>query len=350
MRDLSRRVFVAGIAATSLAGTMRRVQADDEAVASFYRGKTIQFLIGGSPGVSYDLVGRVIAAHMSRYIPGNPLFVAQNMPGATSLIMTNYLYNQAAHDGTVMGMPNDNIIVEPQLRLLSRDGGNIAFDLSRFVWLGTPVQEPQIMVLSANAPAHSLDDMKHIKVLMGASGTGADNYALPTVVNKVFGTKIELVLGYPSPNDILLAIDRGEVQGISAGLSTLMVNRPQWVRDRKATLIMQFGLQRLKGFEDLPTAIELAPSEETRAMFRMIATKFTLARPLALPPGVPGDRVRALRAAFDATMKDADFLADAKKIGLDINPMGGEDMTKVVEQILGTPPSVVDGLRAMLTP
>jgi tripartite-type tricarboxylate transporter receptor subunit TctC len=348
MPDLSRRTALAALAIAGLASTTSRVRADDTSAADFYRGKTIQFLIGGAPGVSYDLVGRVIAAHMSRHLPGQPIFVAQNMPGATSLVMTNYLYNQASRDGTVIGMPNDNIILEPQLHMLSRDGGNVRFDLNRFAWLGTPVQEPQIMLLSADAPAHSLEGMKHVKVLMGSSGTGADNYALPTIVNKVFGTKIDIVLGYQGPNDILLAMERGEVQGISAGLSTLVVNRPQWLHDGKAALIMQFGLERLKGFETLPTAIELAPNDDARAIFRMIASKFTLARPLALPPDVPSDRVRALRAAFDATMRDTAFLSDAEKIGLDIDPMGGEQMTKVIQQILATPPSVVDSLRAML--
>jgi len=350
MLRLSRKTVLAAVFFLGFAATASRARADDAAVADFYRGKTIQFLIGGAPGVSYDLVGRVIAAHMGEHIPGHPLFVAQNMPGATSLVMTNYLYNQASHDGTVMGMPNDNIILEPQLRLLSGNGGNVRFDLNRLIWLGTPVQEPQIMLLAANAPAHSLEEMKKVKVLMGASGTGADNYALPLIVNKVFGTQIDIVLGYQSPNDILLAIDRGEVQGISAGLSTLVVNRPEWLHGGQATLLMQFGFQRLKGFEDLPTAIELAPSEDTRDMFRMIASKFTLARPLALPPDVPPERVQALRAGFDATMKDPAFLAEAKKIGLDIDPMGGEEMSGVIRKILATRPAVVDGLRAMFAP
>jgi tripartite-type tricarboxylate transporter receptor subunit TctC len=331
-------------------GSASSARADDEAVAAFYRGKQIQFLIGGTPGVSYDLVGRVIAAHMSKHLPGNPLFVPQNMPGATSLIMTNHLYNKAPRDGTVIGMPNNNIILEPQLRILSREGGNVQFDLAKFIWLGTPVQEPQIMLLRADAPARSLAEMKTTKVLMGATGTGADNYALPTLVNRTMGTQISVVLGYQSPNDVLLAIDRGEVQGISGGLSTLMVNRPEWLRDRKATLLLQFGFQRMPAFAEVPTAIESAPTEDTRDMFRMIASKFTLARPLALSPDVPADRVRALRAAFDATMKDPAFLDEARKVGVEIDPMNGEEMAKVIQQIQATRPAVVEGLRTMLAP
>lgn len=329
-----------------LPAQVARAQGTDE----FYRGKSIQLLIGGAPGVSYDFVGRAVARHMGRHIPGNPSFHVENMPGASSLIMTNHFYNRSRRDGTTIGMPNTNVIFEPTLNLLSREGGNIQFDLDKLIWIGTPVQEPQIMVLWRQGPATSLEAMRSTKTVFGSSGTGADNFMLPMLVGRVWGAKIEMVTGYKSPSEIFLAMDRGEVQGVSAALSTLMVNRAQWLRENKIIPLMQFGFERALEFSDLPTAIELAPDPEAAEVLRFIAAKYALARPLALPPDTPPERVRILRDAFDATMKDEAFLADAKKIGLDIKPIDGVTTTKMIQGVQATPPALVARIRTMINP
>ncbi len=323
-----------------------RAQAPDD----FYRGKTIQMLIGGSVGVSYDFVGRAMAAHMGKHIPGNPGFVVENMPGASSLIMTNHLYNRSRRDGAVIGMPNTNVIFEPTLKVLSREGGAVQFDLEKFIWLGTPVQEPQVMMVSRDAPATTLEQMKTTKVVFGSSGVGTDNYTLPQVVNKIWGTRNEIVLGYKGPTDIFLALERGEVQGVSAAMSTLLVNRSEWLRDGRVALLMQFGLGRARELPDLPTAIELAPNEESRDMLRFIGAKFALARPFVLPPETPPARVKILREAYEATLKDPDFLADARKIGLEIAPIDGDAMTKMIHAIQTTPAATIGRLRAIINP
>lgn len=324
--------------------------AQAQSVEAFYRGKTIQLLIGGSPGVSYDFVGRAVAQHMSKYIPGNPAFIVENMPGASSLIMTNHLYNRAKRDGTVIGMPNTNVIFEPTLKLLSKEGGSVQFDLEKFIWLGTPVQEPQILVVAKSAPATTLEQMKFQKVLFGSSGVGADNYMLPQMVNRIWGTKNEIVLGYKAPTDIFLAIDRGEVQGVSAALSTLLVNRANWIEDRKVAPLMQFGMDRVRDLPDVPTAIEQAPNREAAEMLRFIGTKFALARPFALPPDTPPDRAMALRRAFEATLRDPGFLADAKRIGINITPIDADTTTRMIHDIQITPPEALARLRAVINP
>ena len=321
-----------------------------QSTEDFYRGKTITMLIGGSVGVSYDFVGRAVAAHMGKHIPGNPAFVVENMPGATGLIMTNHLYNRSKRDGTVIGMPNTNVIFEPTLKVLSREGGSVQFDLEKFYWLGTPVQEPQVLMVARTAPAVTLAQLKTTKVIFGSSGVGADNYTLPQVVNRIWGTRNEIVLGYKSPTDIFLAIERGEVHGVSAALSTLLVNRGDWVRDGKVSLLMQFGAARARELPDLPTAIEQAPNAEAKEILEIIATKFALARPFALPPDTPPERARALRDAYDATLRDPAFLADTRRIGIDITPIDGETMTKMIHAIQTTPPRTVERLRAIINP
>ena len=199
--------------------------ADADEISDFYHGKTIHIIVGAATGAAYDTAARMLAAHMPRHVPGNPSIVVENMVGAASLKMANYLYNSAAHDGTFIGEPNSSILLEPRLKLLSRNGGNVQFDLDRFLWLGTAMQEPQILWFLQNGPITSLDVLKVQKAIVGATDTGSDNYVLPTIVNKMLATKMEIVAGYPGPNDFFVAAERGELQGAATALSNLRVDR-----------------------------------------------------------------------------------------------------------------------------
>ncbi|MDB5641298.1 MAG: efflux transporter protein [Hyphomicrobiales bacterium] len=318
-----------------------------DAVADFYRGKSIRLIIGAAAGGGYDIPGRLLATHMPRHIPGNASIVVENMPGATSLIMTNYLYARASRDGTAMGMPNNNVPLEPRLKLLSKEGGNVSFDIGKFGWVGSPVQEPQILFTLASA-AGSFEDLKTRKVVLGATGRSADNFSLPFMLNQLLGAKSEIVTGYNGQNDIFIAVDRGEVQGNSTGLTNLLVTKPDWVRDRRVRILVQFGATRAAEIPDVPTAIELSQDESVSSMFRFFAKKFQMARPIALPPDVPPDRVQALQQAFDATMQDKAFLADAKRIGLEINPVSGPEIAQLIAEIQSAPEAVVLRLRKVL--
>src|ERR1041385_79620 len=250
-----------------------------EPVEEFYRSKTIELLIGGAAGGGYDLAGRTVANHLGRHIPGNPSFVVRNLPGATSLIMTNQLYNVAKRDGTVIGMPLSNIPLEPRLKLISPDRSNVKFDVARLRWIGTPVQEPQITWVWHTAQARNLDDLRANLIRMGATTSSADNYILPTLVNRLLGTRMQVVTGYIGQNEINLAVERGEVQGNNTGLSNITVNKADWLRDGKVRILLQFGAERLPALPDVPAVAELAGAEEDRALLRFYAVKFNMARP-----------------------------------------------------------------------
>jgi tripartite-type tricarboxylate transporter receptor subunit TctC len=321
--------------------------ASADPVEDFYRGKTVELIIGAAAGGGYDLPGRVIARHMGRHIPGNPGMIVRNMPGATSVPMTNFLYNRAARDGTVIGMPNNTIPLEPQLKLLSTAGA-VAFDVGRFSWIGTPVQEPNVFWVWHTAPAKTFADLKTMKIVMGATAVTADNYLLSYLMNQVFGTRMTFVTGYQGQNDINLAAERGEVQGNTTGLTNVLVNKGDWYREGKTRILLQFGTERAPEIKDIPAVVEFAASDDDRAIWRFFTMKFRMARPIAAPPDVPAERVKALQQAFDATMKDPLFLAEAKQIGLEINPLSGEEMAARIREMQTTPQAVVDRLRGLL--
>jgi tripartite-type tricarboxylate transporter receptor subunit TctC len=318
-------------------------------VADFYRGRTLELAIGAAPAGGYDVAGRTLANHMARYIPGNPAIIVRNMPGATGLIMTNYLYGVAKRDGTAIGMPTSNIPLEPRLKLVSADGSNVKFDLRRFSWIGTPLQEPQVTWVWHTTPARTFADLKTNTVLMGATTSSADNALLPSIVNQLLGTKMQVFAGYIGQNEINLAVERGEVQGNNTGLSNLTVNKTEWLRDNKIRILLQFGTERLAVLKDVPTVAELATSDADRALLRFYGLKFKMARPLIIPPNVPAERTAALQAAFEATMRDPQYLDEAKRIGLDTNWLGAGDMAEIMRQIEETPQPVVDQLRALLS-
>ena len=319
-----------------------------ETVADYYRGKTIELAIAGAPAGGYDVAARTLANHYSRHIPGNPTVIVKNMPGAAGLVVANYLYNVAKRDGTVIGMPTSNVPIEPRLKLLSPDGSNVKFDLANFSWIGTPLQEPQVTWVWHTAPATRFEDLKPHAILMGATTASADNSILPLIVNQVLGTRMQVFAGYLGQNEINLAVERGEVQGNNTGLSNLTVNKADWLRDGKVRILLQFGSERLPALDDVPTAVELAASAEDRALFRFYALKFNMARPLLVPPEVPAERTAVLQAAFEATMKDPRYLDEAKRIGLDVNWLGAEEIAAQVRQIGETPQPVVDRLRELL--
>jgi tripartite-type tricarboxylate transporter receptor subunit TctC len=319
-----------------------------ETVADFYRGKTIELAIAGAPAGGYDVAARTLANHYSRHIPGNPTVIVKNMPGAAGLVVTNYLYNIAKRDGTVIGMPTSNVPIEPRLKLLSPDGSNVKFDLTNFSWIGTPLQEPQITWVWHTAPAASVDDLKTNTILMGATTASADNAILPMLVDKLAGTKMKVLTGYQGQNEINLAAERGEVQGNNTGLSNLTVNNADWLRDGKVRILLQFGNERLAQLPDVPTAIELASADADKAMLRFYGLKFTMARPLLIPPQVPAERTAALQAAFEATMQDPAYIEEARHIGLDTNWLGAKAIAERVRDIAATPQAVVDHLHALL--
>jgi tripartite-type tricarboxylate transporter receptor subunit TctC len=344
----SRRLAKIGVILQAAGGVAGVSPARAQSVADFYRGKTIEIIVAAAAAGGYDLASRTLANHMGRHVPGNPKIIIRNMPGATGLIGTNYLYNVARRDGTAIGMPTSNVPLEPRLKLLSTDGSAVKFDLTRFSWIGTTIQEPQVTWVWHTAPAKSVEDLKTHEIVMGATANSADNYVLPMLANALVGTRMKILTGYVGQNDIDIAAERGEVQGNNTGLSNLTVNRADWMRDGKVRILIQYGNERLPALKDVPTIGELTSSEDDRAMLRFYALKFTMTRPLIIPPDVPADRVAALQSAFADTMRDPQYLDEAKRIGLDTNWLGSKEIMRQVRLIAETPQAAVDRLRGLL--
>lgn len=330
--------------ATAIAG----LAASGSQAADFYKGKRLNFFIGASAGGGYDLAGRAVSRHLDRHIPGRPTIVVKNMSGASGLKMTNYLYNVARQDGTAIGMPTNNIPFEPLAHLISRDGKNIHFDTNKLQWIGSPTRETYVVFVWHTVPVKSVADLKKGRILMGSTSPAGTNSVMPVLTDEFLGTRMQVVTGYGSQSNIFVALERGEVQGNVTGLTNLTVNKADWLRDKKARIILQYGLKKDPKLPDVPAALDLIKKPEDKAAFRFLVSKFQIARPLVAPPGVPKDRMRILRAAFASTMKDKAFLKDTGKLGLDINPVLSDETNALIAEVYKTPKAVVKRVRSII--
>jgi tripartite-type tricarboxylate transporter receptor subunit TctC len=303
----------------------------------FYKGRTIELYIGTSVGGGYDAYGRMLARHMSKYIPGNPAIVPKNMEGAGSMRLANHLYNTAPKDGTSFGTINRGTGFEP---LLGNRGAQ--FDASKFNWIGSTNNEVSVCVAWHTTGIATFDDLLKRELVVGATGPSADTYQFPKIANAVLGTRFKIVTGYPGGNDVDLAMERGEVEGRCGWSWTSVKSLHQpWLDRKDINILYQMGLSKHRDLPGLPLIIDLARTDEERAILRLIFARQVMAWPFLAPPGTPSDRVDALRRAFLATMQDKDFLAEADKAGLEITPVAGEDIQKLVSQVYATPAGIV---------
>ena len=332
---LSAPLALIATASTSLAQT----------VPAFYKGKSIRLLIGFGPGGGYDIYARVVAAHMGRLIPGEPAIVPQNMPGAGSVLVANHLANVAPRDGTVMGAFASGI---PSVPLLTPDQAK--FDASDLSWIGSANNEVQIDYVWHTSPATTLEGVLKTEVILGATGPGAASVDFPLMVNEILGFKYKLITGYKGTAEINLAMERGEVHGV-AGLTWAGTRSatPDWVRDKKILIIAQYARKPHPDLPDVPLVIDLAKNDQDRQALNLIFSRQEIGRPFAAPPALPPERLTALRRAFDATMKDRDFLADADRAKLDVLPVDGETVADMVSALAATPPDVVQRVRNILS-
>ena len=321
--------------------------AQAQSPADFYRGKTVKIMIAGAPGAAYDFVGRVLANHIGRYIPGNPSVAVENMPGAASLVLLNNTWQRYARDGTVFSLPLNGVVLEPRLKVLSREGGAVSFDLSKMEFVGTPTQQPQILWVYHKTPFYTAADLTKQKSIMGSTAPGGDNSVLPALSNAFFGTKMEVVTGYPAVNNIFMASETGEVHGGTVNYSSL-AGKADWMAEKKARVLIQYGVERIPELPDVPTAIELARDEVGKHALRVYAMKYKATYPFILPPGVPAERVAALRKAFMDTMKDEKFIEESRRIGVDVNPLDGAEISKIMREIDAAPADAIESLRKIL--
>jgi tripartite-type tricarboxylate transporter receptor subunit TctC len=331
-------VFAAALLA--VAGLMApNAQAD--ALSDFYRGKTVNVLIGVGAGGEYDLQARLVAKHIGRHIPGNPSVVPQNMTGASGLKMQNYLYIQAPRDGTYIGMSQNAF---PAAQAAGLPG--IQFNAAKFAWLGAIAPVIETMTVWHTSGIASIDDARKRETIAGATSKGAITYIYAAMMNEFFGTKFKIVTGYNGGNEINLAMERGEVDARNNTWSSWKTTKPMWLEEKKINIIAQAG-PRAPDL-DAPSVEQLAKTAEDKRVIELVVSGTQLGRPLFITPGVPEERVKALRAAFDATMKDPEFLAEAASLNYEVAPVGGETLQKIVEKVLATPQDLAARARHLL--
>jgi tripartite-type tricarboxylate transporter receptor subunit TctC len=306
-----------------------------QSVAEFYKDKTIAIVMGTGPGGSYDLYGRTIAAHLGRHIPGNPNVIVEHMPGAGGANAGNFIFGVGPQDGS-------KILLSHALPLVEKlqGGPNIRFQTQKFHWLGTYDSIAQVLAIWHTAPAKTIAELKNTEIIVGAFNKNHLTYQWAMLLKTALGTRFKVIAGYRSGNDLNLAMERGEVHSWVAAWANLTGTRPNWLRDKMVLTPVQFTMERHHDLKEVPTLLELTPPEN-RDVVEFISAGTPFARGLAVGPGVPADRVAALRRAFDETMKDRAFLADAEKRKLDIDPRDARQAHAMVDKIVGASPVLV---------
>ena len=322
-------------------------QAKADVVAEFYQGRTVTVVVGSNAAGGYDTFARAVARYMGKHIPGSPTLIVRNMPGAGGMTAANFLYNNADKDGSVIGLVQNNTPFEPLFGTKEA-----RYDPVRFNWLGSPSAETAMVLLWHAAPVNSVAELKVREVAVGVSGANSTPAFFTRLLNATLGTRMKPINGYPGQNDVLLAMERREIDGHpSAFFSSVRSTRPTWLRDKTAKAIVQYGAEKLAELPDVPFAPDLVGHDGDRLVMQAAFAPLTLGRPLLTPPGVASERVAALRAAFAATMADPDFLAEGERVGLGLNaPRSGEQIQEVVERAYQSPPRVIDRLRQLNAP
>lgn len=342
--------MIARIAATTIGlstlafATLHTAMANAQSAAQFYTGKAVDLQIGYSVGGGYDLYARLVARHLGQHIPGNPTIVPKNMEGAGSLRLANWLYSAAPRDGTVIGATSRGAAFDP---LLNQKGAQ--FDASKFSWIGSANDEVSVCVALQTSGITKFDDVLSKPLTIGSTGVGDDTYQFPALVNAVLGTKFKIITGYPGGNDVSLAIERGEVEGRCGwSWSSIKATRMNWVESKKIIVLVQMSLSKHPDLPDVPLIMDLAKTDEQRQIFKLIFARQVMGRPFLAPPGVPADRVTALRQAFTEMMTDKEFLSDADAGKFEINQVSGEQLEALVKEIYQTPPDVTKKAAAIL--
>ena len=337
--DLSRTAL---LVSSLIAATAGAACAQD--LAAFYKSTPLQIVVGYGPGGGYDAYARVVGRHIGKRLPASPNVIVQNMPGAASMKAANYIYAIAPKDGSQIATFSRGLPMQPLL-----DNQGVQYDALKFGWIGSVADETSVLFAWAGTGFNTFEDAQKKEMLVSASGAGADSATFPWVMNAVLGTKFRVITGYPDANSTMLAIERGEAQG-SGGTSwgSLTSSRADWLAKNRIVVLAQLGLKANPAIGKAPLIIDLAKNAADKQVLEMIFARQSFAYPYTAPPGLPADRLAALRAAFNATMKDADFLADATKMGLEVSPITGEAMSALMEKLYKTPPEVIARARAAI--
>ena len=333
------------IAALGTAATVIPAPAGAQDTNLFFAGKTVRIVVGFSAGGGYDIYARELGRYLGRYIPGHPSVVVQNMAGAGSLKAVNFLFNAAPRDGTMLATFSRGIVFEPLVGRL--DGAQ--FEAPKFNWIGSVSDEVSVCAINASRGIATWQDMLTTKTLIGASGAGADSDAFPIVLRNLFHLPMRIVTGYPGGADLNLAMERGEIDGRCGWSWTSIVSRNrEWLTDKRIRITLQIALAKHEDLLDVPLIMELVSDPRQNAALKLIVSRQSIARPFAAPPEVPPERIEILRQAFDATMRDQDFLAEMRSQTLEVRPLGGAAVQKLMRDIYATAPDIVKLAREML--
>jgi len=316
-------------------------QAGAQSAADFYRGKAVNLIVGYSPGGGYDTYTRILARHLGKHIPGNPTVVVQNMPGAGSLKLANYLYNVAPKDGTTIGIFSRGMAMEPLI-----GGANTQFDSTKFSWLGSGTNETSVFVAWHTSPVKTWNDLMTKSFTVGGEGSGSDPDIYALLLKNAFGAKLKLITGYPGTAEIAIALERGEVDTrASWSWTSLKTLKPNWIVEKKVNLPVQLNLTKGADLQDVPLVTEFAKNDTQRQMLKLILSRQEMARPYTAPPGVPDDRKAALRKAFDNAWSDPELRAEMTARGQEVNPVSGAALDRLIAELYATPKDVVEATR-----
>jgi tripartite-type tricarboxylate transporter receptor subunit TctC len=339
-----RNVYCAAFAPLLLAAAFCQAGAHaQEADDLFYKGKTVTIVTSTGPGGGYDLVARLIARYMPKHLIGSPTMIVQNMPGGGNVVATNYMYEVAPKDGTAIAVVNNAVPLNQVL-----DGRNVRFDASKFNWIGSTGGRNEAVFILTSAGISSVDELRKKEAILGGTGPGSSIVIFPTAMNSVLGTKFRIVTGYKSSTEVFLAMERGEVVARSGTLPSLQSGYPHWLAEKKIQFLAQVGLKRDAELPDVPLLTDLAQTDEQRRILALISSPPALGQPYLAPPGVSPARIAMLRAAFARTMNDSEFVADAAKGSIDIAPMTGEEVARIVTDVVNADAATIKGAREAL--
>ena len=313
------------------------------AQADALAGKSVQMIIGFGPGGGYDLWGRTLGRHIGKHLPGQPNVVPQNMPGAGSYTAASYIFNIAPKDGSVLGIIARDAALGP---LTGASGAR--FDPTRLSWIGTPTKETNVCIAFHTAPVKSVQDLYEKQLILGDTGPGTGTRSYPKVLNDVLGMKFKLVGGFPSSAEVFLAMERGEVDGICESLDSIKNRRPDWIPTRKIAILFQGGAEPNPELQGVPFVLDLARTDEQKKTIEFLYAGQGIGLPFVAPPDLRAERLKMLRDAFNATMKDADFIAETKKSKLELEPEDGEHLAALIAKIYATPKPIVDKIANLI--
>ena len=312
-----------------------------EQVEQFFARRTVTIVIGYTAGGSYDLYGRMVARHLGKHIPGQPTVIAQNMPGAGSLKAANYLYQLAPKDGTALGVIVESAALEQALA-----NPAVQYDAGKFTYLGRVATSNNVFMQWHTAKVQSLEDAKRIETSLAGTGPGSIAETVPRLLNAVIGTKFKLVSGYPASTEAMLAMERGEVDGASSSWAAVKVGKQAWLRENKIRIILQTTPERIAELPHTPSLGEIGDTPEDKQVFALYASGSAIGRSLLAPPGIPAEHAQALRAAFQAMAKDQNFVAEIQRLKVELDPLAGEQLERLVAQTLNTPAAVRERAKA----